>query len=106
MAKEWARDFYNSPAWKKTSRSYAKSVGKLCEECRRRGIVKAYELVHHKTWLTPENIGDPAVTLSWSNLEAVCRDCHARIHEGPAAKRWTVDEFGRVRAVDDAPLGC
>lgn len=98
MAQDWAKDFYNSQAWKKTSRAYAKSVGMLCEECRKRGEIRAYGIVHHRKWLTPETINDPALTLDWSNLEAVCRECHAKIHEGERMRRWTVDEYGRVTA--------
>ena len=37
--------------------------------------------MHHKVYLTPENIGDPTVTLDWSNLELVCRSCHDAEHE-------------------------
>lgn len=94
--KDFARDFYNSEAWKSTRRAYAKSVGGLCERCEDNGKIKAGEIVHHKVWLTPENINDPTITLGWDNLMLVCRDCHAQIHSG-RHKRWNVDEFGRVQ---------
>ena len=47
----------------------------------RKGIVTPGEIVHHKIFLTPENIGNPAVTLAVENLELLCRDCHAAKHE-------------------------
>ena len=47
-----------------------------------------------KQALTPDNIHDPSVTLSWDNLKLVCRDCHAKEHG--SMKRYKVDEFGRV----------
>ena len=47
VAKEWAREFYNSPAWKKTSRAYAASVGKLCEEFGEKMGVPVVKLQHH-----------------------------------------------------------
>ena len=97
--KPWAEMFYNSPAWKKTRRAYAKSVGGLCERCYEHGEVKAGEIVHHIVPLTPENITDPEITLSWSNLMYVCRDCHAAVHGKP--KRYKVDELGRVTAWGD-----
>lgn len=94
--KEWAREFYSSDAWKQTRRAYRKSVGGLCERCRDRGEINAGEVVHHIRHLTPENIKDPAVTLSWDNLQLLCRDCHAQIHSG-RERRWKVDELGRVQ---------
>jgi len=42
--------------------------------------MKPAELVHHKIELTPENIGNPKITLAHENLQAVCRECHAEIH--------------------------
>lgn len=94
--KDWARQFYSSDAWKQTRRAYTKSVGGLCERCRDKGEITAGEVVHHLVWLTPENINDPSITLSWDNLQLVCRECHAQIH-AKREKRWTVDELGRVR---------
>lgn len=92
--KEFAESFYKSKAWQQCRNSYAKSVGGLCECCLKRGLVKSGEIVHHKVKLSPENINDPAVTLSWNNLELLCRDCHAKAHG--AVKRYKVDEMGRV----------
>ena len=79
--KEFAKKFYKSKAWQKARQSYAASVGWLCEECLRKGMVTPGEIVHHKIFLTPENIGNPAVTLAFENLELLCRDCHAAKHE-------------------------
>lgn len=93
--KDFARDFYFSPAWKKTREAYKKSVGGLCEICWSKGIVSAGEIVHHKIQISPDNINDPDITLNWNNLQCVCRDCHAQIHIAKE-KRYTLDEFGRV----------
>ena len=92
--KEFARDFYFSPAWKHTREAYKKSVGGLCEVCLAKGIIKAGEIVHHKIHLSPDNISDQNVSLSWDNLQCVCRDCHAQLHE--KEKRFNLDEYGRV----------
>lgn len=92
--KEFAKGFYKSKAWQATRDAYAASVGGLCEDCLARGIYKAGEIVHHKQALTPENIGDPSVTLAWDNLRLVCRDCHAKEHG--STKRYKVDKMGRV----------
>lgn len=63
--------------------------------CLQEGRITAGELVHHKIWLTADNINDPDITLNWNNLMCVCRDCHAKIHEGKK-RRYKVDEWGRV----------
>lgn len=95
--REFAADFYSSQAWKDCRKAYAKSVGGLCEVCLSKGLYNAGEIVHHKVHLTPANIGDPNVTLSFNNLQLVCRDCHAAIHGDKAAsRRFTVDAAGRV----------
>jgi len=95
--REFAAAFYKGTAWKKARKAYMKSAGGLCEVCLAKGIYKAGEIVHHKVHLTPENLGDPSVSLSWDNLQLVCRDCHAEIHGyKKAGRRFTVDEFGRV----------
>ena len=74
--KEFAKKFYNSAAWKKCRASYISqrrmTDGGLCEICGERpGFI-----VHHKTALTPANIGDPNITLSHDNLAYVCKPCH------------------------------
>lgn len=69
MARDFAKAFYNSPAWKKCRKLYFQSVNGLCERCLAKGMhVPGYE-VHHKTELSPNNISDRKITLSWSNLE-------------------------------------
>lgn len=97
MAKEFASAFYGSPAWKECRDGYLRSVGGLCEVCYAKGKIVPAEIVHHKIHLTPTTISDPTVSLSWDNLQAVCRECHAEAH-GARQRRWRVDETGRVTA--------
>lgn len=102
--KDFAEKFYKSKRWQHTARDYAKSVGKLCEPCAARGITVAGEIVHHRIELTPENINDPSITLDWSNLELVCRECHAQRHpKHRHRRRYTVDAQGNVLACEIAP---
>jgi hypothetical protein len=96
--KEFAKSFYCSKAWKETRKAYAKSKGGLCERCLKKGLYVPGVIVHHKVYLTPDNINDPAVSLNWNNLELVCRDCHAQEHDG-LKRRYKVDELGRITAV-------
>lgn len=96
--KDYARRFYSSKAWKETRKAYAKSKGGLCERCLKKGLYVPGVIVHHKIYLNPDNINDPAVSLNWNNLELVCRDCHAQEHDG-LKRRYKVDELGRITAV-------
>lgn len=91
--KEYAKRFYKSKAWQQTRNAYISSVHGLCEECLRKGIYEPGEIVHHKQQLSSNNINDPDVTLSWDNLELLCRACHGKAHGN---KRYKVDEFGKI----------
>lgn len=92
--KEFAQAFYKSKAWQRTRTAYAASVGGLCERCLRTGIYRPGEIVHHRREITRDNIDDPQITLSWTNLELLCRDCHAKAHG--QVKRYRVDGQGKV----------
>lgn len=81
MAQEFSKSLYNSKQWQETRKAYAKSVKGLCEDCLAKGIYTAGDIVHHRKPLTPENINDPQITLSWDNLKLVCRSCHALEHK-------------------------
>ena len=97
--KPYAEAFYKSTAWQACRDAYMNKVGGLCERCLAQGIYTPAEIVHHKVWITPENINDPAITLSWSNLKAVCSKCHAAEHR-PRQRRYIVDQDGRVVATE------
>jgi 5-methylcytosine-specific restriction protein A len=75
MARDFSKKFYNSKQWIKCRESYKQSKHGICERCDMPG-----EEVHHKVWLTPENINDPYITLSWDNLELLCQSCHSKEH--------------------------
>ena len=96
MAQEYAKNFYESKAWKECRKSYIKSVGGLCEDCLAKGIYKPGIIVHHIKHITPENITDVSITLNWNNLRYVCRDCHGEEHSNKGNRRYYVDEAGNV----------
>lgn len=77
MAKEFAKKFYKSKEWKECRKGFIESVFGLCNRCGKPGYI-----VHHRKELTPININDPYVTLSWDNLEYLCLDCHNKEHHG------------------------
>lgn len=91
--KDYAKTFYNSKAWKDCRKSYINKMHKICEKCG--GLAT---IVHHKIYLTPNNINDPAIALSHDNLEAVCQDCHNVEHHGKplADVGYTFTEAGEI----------
>lgn len=108
MARDFAYDFYNSQAWKKTRNAYMRMGRGLCEPCLAAGRYTPAEIVHHKVHLSPDNIDDPSITLSFDNLERVCRDCHAMEHQemygGETERKMRVgfDEDGNVVRLEDS----
>lgn len=79
MAREFARPFYDSAKWEKCRTAYMSQVNWICERC---GNPAA--LVHHKKYINESNIHDPAITLNFDNLEALCQECHNDEH----VKAW------------------
>lgn len=100
MAGTNARHLYDSKAWADTRKAYMKSVGGLCERCSDKGLIVPAEVVHHKVPLTEENVSDTTVSLSWDNLQALCRKCHAEVHDDiyreRTGRRYKVDEQGHI----------
>lgn len=94
--KEYAQNFYSSFAWKKTRAAYAKSVGGLCERCLERGLYVPGTSVHHIVALTPDNITNPNITLSFDNLMLLCDYCHYSVEGKKVERRYEVDEQGNV----------
>jgi len=94
MAKDYARSFYKSKAWQDCRLSYVYKVHGLCERCE--GVGK---IVHHKVYITPDNINDPSITLDHDNLELLCQTCHNREHHGESMSTregFGFDKFGNL----------
>ncbi len=100
MAKEFAKKFYHSAEWIKTSKAYAASRFYICEICGR--AAKRY-VVHHKKHLTPENINDPGIALNWDNLQVLCTECHNQLHKSKSNRKIIFDSTGQLVAVVDSP---
>ena len=93
MAKEFSKGFYKTKAWKQTREYIFNKYHGLCADCGKPG-----KEVHHKEFLTPDNINDTNITLGEDNLILLCKDCHHRRH---AKKDNTRDglifnEFGEL----------
>ena len=64
------------------------------------------DIVHHKIPLTDENVNDLSISLSWDNLQALCRQCHAEVHDDMYAertgRRYKIDRNGHIVIRDGA----
>lgn len=78
--REFARGFYHSRAWRDTQAAFMASRCYVCERCS--GPAR---IAHHVRHLTPQNVSDLSVALDWSNLMALCIECHNLIHKGGGA---------------------
>lgn len=80
MAKEFAKAFYKSKAWRICRESYISKRrmvdGGMCERCKK----ELGYILHHRIKLTPMNIKDPYISLNYCNLEYVCKKCHDNEH--------------------------
>lgn len=88
--------FYRSQAWRKARAAYLDARCYVCERCG-----GAASIVHHKRYITPENVNDPSVTLSFDNFEALCIDCHNAEHfgTGSTAPGLSFDGNGNLIAI-------
>ena len=76
----------------------------VCERCFSMGRMTSAKLVHHKEHLTPQNVDDPHIALSYENMQRLCQDCHAFVHSGQTESRVTFDEKGNVVPVEGDQL--
>lgn len=78
-ARNYARKFYNSGAWKKRRKAY-RQAHPLCERCLAKGIYTEATCVHHKIHINEKNYTDPNILFGDDNLEALCDLCHSKEH--------------------------
>ena len=92
-------EFYRSKVWRDTRERFLE-LNPWCEECLKQKRYTPATLVHHRVHLNETNVNDPKISLGYDNLEAVCLECHNKIHYGRTDKRYTVDQFGRVSTIE------
>ena len=98
MAREWAKKFYTSAAWRRVRREALRREMFTCAIC----CGQAQE-VHHINELTPLNINEPSVALNLNNLVSLCHNCHNSITKKSAEQDYFFDEYGQY--VRRAPRG-
>ncbi len=64
------QEFYNTTAWRKLRRAYAKA-NPVCETCRKNGRATAVAVVDHI-----EEIKNGGDGLAWDNLQSLCHLHH------------------------------
>jgi 5-methylcytosine-specific restriction protein A len=60
-------------AWTRIRTAFL-SANPLCVVCKEQGRLTPATLVHHKRKLTDGGTND------WANLQALCSECHSRLH--------------------------
>lgn len=92
MAKLYAQPFYTSKQWEDTRKAYLISKHYICERCGEHA-----DMVHHKEYITPDNINNPNITLSFNNLIALCNVCHNKEHKRKEInRRYKFDSDGNL----------
>lgn len=81
------KNFYNSATWVSCSKSYLSCVNGLCEICLAEGRLTPARLVHHKVHMNAETVQVPELAYGFDNLQALCQDCHNRVHYGKSLPR-------------------
>ncbi|MBE1727410.1 HNH endonuclease [Lactobacillus plantarum] len=96
---EKTNTFYHSIEWRSIRESALKRDHYLCQVCRRNGIIKQGNTVHH---IIPIK-NDWSKRLDMDNLETICPSCHNQEHfeKGFSSKKKRLDRkkgvaiFGR-----------
>lgn len=70
---------YQNTKWRKMRDTYMHEHP-ICEECLKQGKVTPAEDIHHKRSPFQKGEVNWNLLLDYNNLEAVCKDCHGRIH--------------------------
>lgn len=100
MAREFAKSFYNSRAWKELRERVFTEAHGLCEQCGEPGLE-----VDHIVELSPGNINDRSVTLNRDNLRLLCFRCHKIKHQKKekdrAGRECLFDANGNIIGVID-----
>lgn len=77
---------YQSKQWQNLRLAYLKEHP-LCELCEAKGKLTGAVDVHHKvSFMRFEGARRAELAYSYENLQALCKSCHAEIHNGIAGK--------------------
>jgi len=74
------KTFYAGKRWHDFRLMLIAERGPVCQRCRRVVTTPLDLIGHHNTELTPENVGNPRISLNPDNVILVCHSCHDEIH--------------------------
>lgn len=77
----WKRRFYKSRGWQECRKVVIDRQHGLCADCLAAGELRPIDEVHHETFLTEGNVGDPNVSLDPKKCVGLCTECHNKRHE-------------------------
>lgn len=77
----WKRRFYRSKAWQECRQIVIDRQFGICADCIENGDVTPIDEIHHLTFLTEDNVGDPSVSLNPDKCVGLCTNCHNKRHE-------------------------
>lgn len=91
--------FYVSSIWKKTKKEVLIEQHYECQECLKKGILTRADTVHHINYV--RNRPDLALSKTYidsngierMNLEAICFECHNRVHNRFTKKEPLTEEW-------------
>lgn len=93
MAKPFARQLYNTKAWRNARSQALRRDSYTCQICGGHATE-----VHHKISLDESNINDPKIALGLDNLQSICWWCHNKETMGVSdiSDGYCFDENGQV----------
>lgn len=100
MAKQWAKSFYNSKAWKSVRAVVLHRDMFTCQLCDGRATE-----VHHIIELDADNINDKHISLNPENLRSLCGSCHKAITKSAneCDENFFFDEDGQLVPIPPLP---
>lgn len=102
MAKDYRYyKLLNTAKWRKLRRKQLVKQP-LCEECLKRGTIKAADQVHHKRPIERALSFEEMEILAYdsNNLESVCQECHKNIHNHMGSHNDTKAAMKRIQKAE------
>lgn len=92
------KEFYQSQVWKSVRKAKWIEQDCCCSVCGRPVYVagvtdyipkenRLVGIMHHKEYLTEENLSDDSIALAEDNLTGLCIDCHNKEHKSMATRK-------------------
>ncbi len=107
MARAEIKWFYNSAEWRAMRIRALMRDHYSCQICGARATE-----VHHLTELNEENVKDRNISLSLSNLQSLCHDCHTKLtmrehrsSEPDSGINYFFDDNGLIQRYPTPPGG-